>query len=95
MNNTVDELSIEYEDSGQILIKEIDKVILSKGAWVTIMFRYQDMIPETGDYGPDKFAIRRYQKVMGEYHLRSKFNISSADQARKIITTLSTWLGEC
>lgn len=92
MSSTPDEITIEYEESGQILVKELDKVILSKGAWTTLLFRYQELIPETGDYGPDKYAIRRYQKVAGEYRQKSKFNISSADQAKKIVDTLSRWL---
>ena len=43
MSSTPDEITIEYEESGQILIKELDKVILSKGAWTTILFRYQEL----------------------------------------------------
>lgn len=94
MSTTPEDITIEYEEAGQILIKEVDKVVLSKGAWTTLLFRYQELIPETGDYGPDKYAIRRYQKVGGEYRQKSKFNISSADQARKIVDTLSRWLGD-
>ena len=85
MSSTPDEITIEYEESGQILIKELDKVILSKGAWTTILFRYQELDAETGEYGPDKYAIRRYQKSGGEYRQKSKFNISSAEQARRFV----------
>ena len=85
MSSTPDEITIEYEESGQILIKELDKVILSKGAWTTILFRYQELDAETGEYGPDKYAIRRYQKSGGE---------SSAEQARKIVDALSGWLAD-
>ena len=94
MSSTPDEISIEYEESGQILIKEIDKVILSKGAWTTILFRYQELDPETGGYGPDKYAIRRYHKSGGEYRQKSKFNVSSVEQARKIVDALSGWLAD-
>lgn len=94
MSSTPDDITIEYEESGQILVKELDKVILSKGAWTTILFRYQEFDTETGDYGPDKYAIRRYQKVAGEYRQKSKFNISSTEQAKKIVTTLTNWLSE-
>ena len=94
MSTTPEDITIEYEEAGQILIKELDKVILSKGAWTTLLFRYQELIPETGEYGPDKYAIRRYQKVGGEYRQKSKFNISSADPAQKIVDTLSRWLGD-
>ena len=44
--------------------------------------------------GPDKYAIRRYQKSGGEYRQKSKFNISSAEQARKIVDALSGWLAD-
>ncbi len=94
MSSTPEEISIEYEESGQILVKELDKVILSKGLWTTLLFRYQKLIPETGEFGPDRYTIRRYQKVAGEYRQKSKFNISSADQAKKIVDTLSCWLEE-
>lgn len=94
MSSTPDEISIEYEESGQILIKELGKAILSKGAWTTILFRYQELDSDTGEYGPDKYAIRRYQKSDGEYRQKSKFNITSPDQARKIVDALSGWLAE-
>lgn len=94
MNETVDDLSVEYEDNGQLIIRQLDKVVLSKGAWATIIFRYQQYRPETDDYGQDKYLIQRYKKSGGEYRKQSKFNISSADQARKIIDALSGWLEE-
>lgn len=92
MSSTPDEITIEYEESGQILVKEVDKVILSKGVWTTILFRYQEFNSENGTYGQDKYALRRYQKVAGEYRQKSKFNISSIDQAKKIVETLTQWL---
>lgn len=94
MSSTPDEISIEYEENGQILIKELDKVVLSKGAWTTILFRYQELDQETDTYGPDKYTIRRYKKSGGEYRQQSKFNISSAKQAQDIIDALSRWLSE-
>lgn len=92
MNESVEDLTVEYEENGQILVKELDKVVLSKGAWTTIIFRYQQYRPETDDYGADKYVIQRYKKSGGEYRRQSKFNISSPDQARKIVEALSGWL---
>lgn len=93
MNETIDDLTVEFEENGVIVVKELDKTALSKGgAWVTMLFRYQQFRPETGDYGPDKYVIQRYKKSGGEYRKQSKFNISSADQARKLIEALSAWL---
>ena len=92
MNESIEDLTVEYEENGQTLVKELDKAVLSKGAWTTVLFRYQQWQPETGDYGPDKYVIQRYRTSGGEYRRQSKFNISSAEQARKIVDTLSAWI---
>ncbi len=94
LNETIDELTVHYEENGITIINELDKVILSKGAWTTILFRYQEWRPQADAYGPDKYVIRRYKKVGGEYRMQSKFTISSADQARKIIDALEGWMGD-
>lgn len=94
MAETVDELSIEYSEDGQLLVKQLDKKVLTKGAWSTIMYKYQDFDKKIGDYGKPKFSIRRYQKRNGEYFQKSKFNISSEDQARSLIEALQGWLDE-
>ena len=92
MSETVDELTVAYHEGEVMTVKELDKVVLTKGAWATVMFRYQDLDRKTGEFGPDKYTIRRYQKRNGEYGQRSKFNISSRDQAQQIITALTGWL---
>jgi hypothetical protein len=91
MASTPEELSISYTEDGTEIVKELDKVILSKGAWTTILFRYQEWDRSKGAYGPDKYSIRRYQKRSGEYLPKSKFNISSKDQAKAIIEALQAW----
>ncbi|MDQ6963234.1 MAG: hypothetical protein Q9M28_12030 [Mariprofundaceae bacterium] len=88
---TPDDLSVDYEEDGILTTKQLDKVVLSKGAWTTIMFRYQGWDKKNECYGADKYIIRRYQKRDGEYIARSKFNISSAKQAKQIIDALQTW----
>lgn len=92
MSTTVDDITINYEEDGLLLVKEIDKKILSKGAWATIIFRYQNWNRSKGEYGKEMYTIRRYQKRQGEYLPKSKFNISSAEQAGKIIDALQEWL---
>jgi len=88
----INEITINYTEEGLLLVKELDKEVLTKGAWTTILFRYQDYDRSKGEYGPEKYTIRRYQKREGQYLAKSKFNISSGEQARKIIETLSRWL---
>jgi hypothetical protein len=92
MTETVDDLTVTYTEDGIETVKELDKVILSKGSWTTIIFRYQDWDKAKECYGPDKFTIRRYQKRAGEYRQQSKFNISSRAQAEAIIQALQGWL---
>jgi len=92
MATTVDELTVTYEENGIETVKELDKQVLTKGAWSTIIFRYQDWDRQKEQYGPDKYTIRRYQKRNGEYQQKSKFNISSKDQAEKIIEALQNWI---
>ncbi|KTD61521.1 hypothetical protein [Legionella spiritensis] len=92
MSETIDDLTIAYSENGLETIKELDKEILSKGAWTTIMFRYQDWDNGKQAYGPVKYSIRRYQKRNNQYWMKSKFNISSEDQAQKIIEILNKWL---
>ena len=92
MSETVDDLSVSYFEDGVETVKQLDKVVLTKGAWATLMFRYQEWDQKKDAYGPDKYTIWRYQKKNGEYKQRSKFNISSADQAEKIIAALQSWL---
>lgn len=91
MSETVDELTVTYQEGDVTTVKELDKVVLTKGAWATVMYRYQDLDRKTGEFGPDKYTIRRYQKRNGEYGQRSKFNISSRDQAQQIIEALTHW----
>ena len=94
MSSNADDLTVRYEEDGVELVRELDKVILSKGAWTTILFRYQNLNRSTGEFGPDMYSIRRYQKRQGTYIPKSKFNISNAKQAKQIASSLQKWVKE-
>ncbi len=94
MTEKAEDLTVSYTEEGIETTRELDKVILSKGSWTTILFRYQDWDRAKSDYGPEKYTIRRYQKRGGEYRQQSKFNISSRAQAEALITALQGWLDE-
>ena len=36
MAATIDELSIDYEDDGVLVVKELDREVLTRGAWTTM-----------------------------------------------------------
>ena len=93
MSSNIQDLTVEYTDEKNFkLSEELDKKILTKGAWSTIIYKYHDWDNKKQEYGAEKFTIRRYQKVNNEYKQKSKFNISSKDQAEKIIDALSLWI---
>jgi hypothetical protein len=93
MSERAEDLTVSYTEDGVETTRELGKVILSKGSWTTILFRYQDWDRVKGEYGPDKYSIRRYQKRGGEYRQQSKFNISSRAQAEALVQALQGWLG--
>jgi len=92
MASNIDEITINYKEDDVLVVKELDKVVLSKGAWTTIIFKYQQWDKKKEEYSPERFTIRRYRKMNGQYLPQSKFNISSIDQALKIINALQSWV---
>ena len=95
MAETIDEISIDWKDEdGQQLVRQVKKEVLTSGAWSTIMFMYQDLDKKTGEFGPRKIRVARYQKRGGMFMPQSNFNISSAMQANRIIEIIQNWLPE-
>lgn len=92
MAETIDEITIEYHDpDGTLIVKELEKEVLTRGAWTTIMFLYQELDRRSDEFKDPKVSIRRYKKQGGYYRQQSKFNISGKAQAHKIVETLSKW----
>ena len=94
MAETIDEISINYEEDGVLIVKELDKEILTRGGWTTILFKYQQWEKGKDQYSADKYTIRRYRKLKGAFSQQSKFNISGAEQAQKIAVVLKKWAKE-
>lgn len=94
MAETIDEITYDYEDEGRLVRKELKREVLSKGAWSTIMFLYQELDRKTDVWRDPKVAIVRYKKWQGQYRKQSNFNISSEKQARAIIGALEKWYAE-
>ena len=92
MASKAEDLSINYEEDGVLVVKVLDKEVLSKGAWATVLFKYVQWDRAKNDYGPERYSIRRYRKIDDEYRQQAKFTISSREQAQKIIEALQKWL---
>ena len=84
MAETLEDLTYDYEDEGTLVRKELDRAILSKGSWATIMFLFQELDRQKGKFRPPKMAIVRFKKSKGTYRKQSSFNISNEKQARQI-----------
>ncbi len=94
MAATVEDLTVNWEEDGELRVKEIAKHCLSKGSWATVMFLFQEMDPATKEYRAPKIGVRRYRKLKGEYKYQSKFNISSEKQALEMVDIIQSWFGE-
>ena len=90
---TIEEITIDYTDEdGQQIIRQLDKQVLSKGAWTTIMFLYTEWDRRKKAWSAPKARIDRFQKKNGEYRSQSKFKFTSSKQARQIIDIFKQWL---
>jgi hypothetical protein len=93
MAETLEELSYNYEDEGKLVRKEVNRAVLSKGAWATVMFLYQELDRQKEEWREPKIAIVRFKKSGGTYRKQSSFNISSERQARQIVDVIEQWYG--
>ena len=91
MAETIEELTYNYEDEGTLVRKELDKVVLTRGSWATVMFLYQELDKASGKFRAPKIAIVRFKKFKGSYRKQSSFNVSSEKQARQITEVFDGW----
>jgi hypothetical protein len=94
MAEDIDELSVNWDEGGTVVVEQLDKVVLSRGGWATILFKYREQNVRTGVWSKTKFTIRRYQKRQGVFRQQSKFNISSMAQAKSLCDALMSWVNE-
>jgi hypothetical protein len=91
MSEALDQLTVNWEDGGELRVKELKRHVLSKGAWATLMFLYQEFDKKSGEFKEPKITIRRYRKRNDQYIYQSKFNISSEAQGREIARVIDEW----
>ena len=47
----LEDISVEYEENGVLLVKQEAVEIISRGGWPVLLFSYREMDQKTGDYG--------------------------------------------
>ena len=81
MASEVNDITIQYEEDGVLIVKELDKEILSKGAWATLLFRYQQWDRRKNEYGADYTItngldnIKLSRIIASSIHVGQKFPI--------------------
>jgi hypothetical protein len=91
MAETLEELTYNYEEDGTLVRKELDRAVLTKGGWATMMFLFQELDRKSGQFRAPKMAIVRFKKWKGMYRKQSSFNISNEKQARQIAEVFESW----
>ena len=92
ISDDLDELTYDHEDDGVLVRKQLDRVVLARGSWATVMFLFQDLDRATGAYAAPRMAIVRFQKWKGGYRKHSAFNVSNAAQARELTAVFDRWV---
>jgi len=91
MAETLEDLTYDYEDEGVLVRKQLDRAILTKGTWATVMFLFQELDRAKGKFRAPKMAIVRFKKAKGSYRKQSSFNISNEKQARQVTEVFERW----
>lgn len=90
MSSDIEELTIQYEENGEVKVEELEKVVIQRGVWATVLFRYRDRNNKTGEWNKPKAALRRYRKMGGFYRKQDAVNISERS-APLLVAKLSEW----
>ena len=93
MSEAIDALTVNWSEDGELRVKELKKHVLTKGAWATLMFLYQEYDKKSAEFKAPKITIRRYRKRNDQYVYQSKFNISSEAQGLEIARKICEWYG--
>jgi hypothetical protein len=90
-DDALDELSYEQEEGGVLVREQLDRVVLARGSWATVMFLFRELDRATGAWRAPKMAVVRFQKRQGGYRKHSAFNVAGAAQARELAEVLARW----
>jgi hypothetical protein len=91
ISDALDDLSYDQEDDGVLVREQLDRVVLARGPWATVMFLFRELDRETGAWRAPKMAIVRFQKWKGDYRKHSAFNVANAAQARELCDVFARW----
>lgn len=88
------ELSLDFEEDGKLVRKTIKKVVMAKGAWVRVVYLYQDLNRKKNEFGPLKVSVALYKKAKSIYQFQKEFSFSSAVMAKQVAEIIQGWLAD-
>lgn len=91
MDAALEDLSYDYEEDGVLVRKQLDRAVLTRGAWAAVMFLYQELDRASGAYRPPRMAVVRFRKARGGYRKQGAFNVDSQEQAQQLAGVLARW----
>jgi hypothetical protein len=91
MVETLDELSYDVEEDGVLVRRQVDRVVVARGAWATVMFLYEELDRATGAFRAPKIAVARFKKLRGAYRRHSVFTLASIAEARALTDVFERW----
>ncbi len=94
---TVEDLTIAREgDDRMAPRRELNKKVLTKGAWATVVYKYEELIrnKKGENWSNPRIALVRYRKLKGSFRYQKEFAISNLDHARELHATLGPWLSD-
>jgi hypothetical protein len=94
MAESLDELSYDLEEEGTLVRRQLDRAVVARGAWATVMFLYQELDRDTGGFGAAKIAVARFKKLRGAYRRHSVFTLASVAEARDLTAVFERWFDE-
>ena len=91
MVETLEELTYDSEEDGTLVRKQLDRAVLTKGGWSTVMFLFQELDRASGKFRAPRMAFVRFKKARGVYRKQSSFVISGGPQARQFAEVFERW----
>ncbi len=92
---TVEELTVTREgDDRMAPRRELNKKVLTKGAWATVVYLYEEKNKKTEEWSKPKLSLVRYRKLKGSYRFQKEFALSNIDHALVLRDTIDEWLGQ-
>ena len=89
---SIDDISFDWEEDGRQVRRELDRRVLSRGGWPTVMYLYQELDLQTDAWRPAKVALVRYQSKRGMLRKHASITLGEV-KSLELAAALEQWFG--